>query len=124
LSNNDQQDQPTEDEIKADQVPNPFDNLGKVVAQISMDDIVGEVQRRILNQPRIITVDVRVADTLDDINKTLGDIAKLLKPWAEREKRKNIIEQDPDYLAAIVKQVQNDRKTRRITKPKGKMKRK
>lgn len=52
----------------------------------------------------------RQAEALEDIRNELSHLVKLLKPWAERERRKNIIEQDPDYLAAVVKQVQESRK--------------
>lgn len=95
-----------------------FDGIGEAVAQIGVEDIAKEIQRQALDVER------RQANALEDINVTLGHIVKLLKPWAEREKRRNMIEQDPDYLEQVIRQVQQDRKTRKSNKSKGKLKRK
>lgn len=86
---------------------NVFDGLGEAVAQIGTEDIAKEAVRQICAEIRQLVVEQkRQADATEHI-------VKLLKPWAEREKRKNLVEQDPDYLEAAIRQVQLSRKTRK-----------
>jgi hypothetical protein len=84
-----------------------FENLGQVIADIPKDELVKAMVEQSVTDQR------RQAEALEEINNTLWHLVKLLKPWAEREKRKNLIEQDPDYLQQVIKQVQNDRKARK-----------
>lgn len=92
-----------------------FEHIGKEIAQITEEDIKNAIQEQAL------VIERRQAVALEDINATLGHIVKLLKPWAERERRRNMLEQDPDYLEQVIKQVQQGRKTQR-KKVKGKRK--
>ena len=83
-----------------------FDVLGQTV-EISSKELGDAIANQSISEQK------RQANTLENINHTLEHLVKLLKPWAERERRKNLIEQDPDYLEAVIKQVQQDRKARK-----------
>jgi hypothetical protein len=73
---------------------------------MSKDDLVRTfVLHLTAYQKRQCEAEERQADALEHI-------VKLLKPWAEREKRRNMLEQDPEYLKQVANQVINDRKSR------------
>jgi hypothetical protein len=84
-----------------------FQHFGQAVTEISRNEAVQAIAAEVTR------VQKQQVDTLEEINHTLEHLVKLLKPWAEREKRKNMLEQDPDYLEQIIKQVQQDRKARK-----------
>ena len=95
-----------------------FQSLGKTIAEINQDDLMKALIHQSTASQR------QLAEAAERQANALEHIVKLLKPWAEREKRKNLVEQDPDYLEQVVKQVQAHRKTMKKSKPKGKLKRK
>jgi hypothetical protein len=83
-----------------------FENLGQVLTEISKDEVVNLLVTHLTAyQKRQCEAEERQADALEHI-------VKLLKPWAEREKRRNMLEQDPEYLKQVANQIINDRKSR------------
>lgn len=97
--------------------PSSVEILGQVVADISTEDIMKAVVQQIPHELR------RIADAQEETAKATWHLVKEIKPWAERQKRENIVEQDPHYLSAVLKQVQSQRKPQKKTKGK-KVKRK
>jgi len=93
----------TQENKPAEEQEDLFQSLGKILGSIPAEEVTKRVVAEATAYNR------RQAEALEDIRNELSHLVKLLKPWAEREKRKNIIEQDPDYLAAVVKQVQQQR---------------
>jgi hypothetical protein len=84
--------------------PSVVETLGQVAVDISTEDIMKAVVQQIPYQLR------RLADAQEDTSKALWHLVKEIKPWAEKQKRSNIMEQDPDYWEAVIKQVQAQRK--------------
>ena len=99
-----QQQQQQEQQQQDDNKPkNVFEVMGQAV-EISSDDLEKAVARQ------VVTDEKRQADALEDISASMNQIVRLLKPWAEREKRRNMLEQDPDYLEHVIKVIQRDRR--------------
>lgn len=98
-----------EQQEQQDKPKNVFEVMGQHV-EITPEELAQAVARQ------EETNESRQADALQDISTSLHQLVRLLKPWAEREKRRNMLEQDPDYLEQLIKQVQLERN--RAKKPK------
>lgn len=99
--------------------PSSVETLGQVAIDISTEDIMKAVVQQIPHELR------RIADAQEETAKATWHLVKEIKPWAERQKRENIVEQDPDYLSAVLKQVQSQRNgIKKKTKTKSGKKRK